>query len=166
MATLCKAYPSEAAARHAVESLCTAGLPPQGAQLIYGGRLHDRRREVMGEFAGPVAPEAPRGTFGNEELQRWRPQGAFAGDPDAQRQGSFADVDQHVIVSHDAGGGAHQHVTGDRGVEELLRAAGLEREAATDALAQLAAGNALVLVQVTDMGPADAAARLESEGAS
>ena len=166
MATLCKAYASEAAARHAVESLCTAGLPPQGAQLIYGGRLHDRRREVMGEFAGPVAPDDPRGTFGNEDLRRWRPQGTFAGEADLQRQGSFADVDQHVIVTHDSGGGSHQHVTGDRGVEALLRAAGLEREATADALARLAEGQALVLVQVTSMGPEDAASRLEAEGAA
>jgi hypothetical protein len=166
MATLCRAYPSELAARHAIERLRTAGLPPQGAQLICGGRQRDRRREPIGEFAGPVAPDAPVGTFGNIALKRWRPGGTFAGDADRQRQGSFADVDQHVIITHDPAGGAHQHVAGDRGVQTLLSAAGLERDATERALAQLAAGRALVLVQITDMGPTDAAKRLEPAGAA
>jgi hypothetical protein len=167
VATLCRAYPSVALARRAVAGLRTAGLPPQGAQLIFGARLHDRRREPMGEFAGPAAaPDAPVGTFGNVTLQRWRPGGAFAGDADRQRQGSFADVDQHVIVSHDPGGRAHDHVMGQRGVQALLRAAGLDREATGQALADLAAGRALVLVQIAEMGPAAAARRLEEAQAA
>ena len=162
MATLYRAYPSVALARRAVAGLRAAGLPPQGAQLIFGGWLHDRRREPMGEFAGPAAPpDAPVGTFANVTLQRWRPGGTFAGDADDQRQGSFADVDQRVIVSHDPDGGAHEHVTGERGVRALLRAAGVEQEATEQALAELAGGRALVLVQITEMGPADAARRLE-----
>jgi hypothetical protein len=145
MATQCRAYPSEAAARHAIESLRTAGLP---AQLIFGGRRHDRRREPIGEFAGLAAPEAPLGTFGDVTLERWRPGGAFAGDADDQRQGSFGDVDQHVIVSHDPGGGARRHIAGDRGVATLMQGMGLDPDASAVALEQLAAGLALVLVQV------------------
>ena len=166
MATIYRAYPRVALARRAVAGLRAAGLPPQGAQLIFGGWLHDRRREPMGEFAGPAPPDAPVGTFGNVTLERWRPGGTFAGDADHQRQGSFADVDQRVIVSHDPGGGAHEHVTGRRGVQALLRAAGLEPEASERALADLAAGRALVLVQITEMGPADAARRLEEAEAT
>jgi hypothetical protein len=162
VATLCRAYPSEATARRAIEELRAAGLPPQGAQLITGGPLHDRRREPMGEFAWVVAPDAPVGTFGNVALQRWRPAGGFAGNPDRQRQGSFADVDSHLIVTHDPGGGGHRHVAGQRGVEELLRAAGLERDDAERALAHLREGRSLVLVQIAEMGPADAAKRLEA----
>jgi hypothetical protein len=161
MATLCKAYPSIAAARRAVAGLHAAGLPPQGVQLIFGGRLHDRRREPMGEFGGTAGPDAPLGTFGDVTLQRWRPGGTFAGDADRRRQGSFADVDQHTIVSHDPGGAEHEHVTGDRGVDARLRDAGLEPDAAAHALAELAAGMALVVVQITELGPADAARRLE-----
>jgi hypothetical protein len=161
MATLCRAYPSAAVARRAVACLHAVGLPPQGVQLICGGRLHDRRREPMGQFAGPAAPEAPLGTFGDVELQRWRPGGTFAGDADRRRQGSFADVDQHLIVSHDCGGGTHEHVLGHRDVQDLLRSAGLEPQPTAHALAELDAGHALVLVQISEMGPADAARRLD-----
>jgi hypothetical protein len=166
MATLCRAYPSPAHARRAVDGLRAAGLPPQGAQLIFGGRLHDRRREPMGEFAGPAPPDAPLGTFGDVTLRRWRPQGSFAGDPDRQRQGSFADVDQHVVVTYDPGGGEHHRVMGDHSVVELVRAAGLEREATEQALAQLSAGRALALVEITEMGPEDVAKRLEEAEAA
>jgi hypothetical protein len=160
MATLCKAYPSAAVARRAVAGLRAAGVPAEGIQLIFGGRLHDRRREPMGEFAGTAPPDAPLGTFGNVTLERWRPGGTFAGDADRRRQGSFGDVDQHVVVSHDSGGGVHEHMAGDRGVEALLRAAGVDPEPAVHALAELAAGRALVIVQISELGPADAAQRL------
>jgi hypothetical protein len=164
MATLCRAYPSEALARRAIAGLRAAGLPPQGAQLIAGARRHDRRREPMGEFARVEPPDAPLGTFGNLTLERWRPGGSFSGDPDLQRQGSFADVDGHVVTTHDPGGGEHRLVAGRRSVEALLRAAGLDRDAAERALAQLLAGSALVLVQVAEIGPDEAARALESAG--
>lgn len=162
MATLCRAYPSEAIARRAIDDLRAAGLPPQGAQLIVGARRHDRRREPMGEFARVVGPEAPVGTFANVELERWRPAGGFAGDPDRQRQGSFADVDQNLVVACDSGGGDHRHVAGAHHVEALLLGAGLGREQAARALADLRQGRSVVLVQITEMGPADAAERLDA----
>src|SRR5262249_48739310 len=137
MATLCRAYPSEALARRAIAGLRAAGLPPQGVQLISGARVHDRRREPMGEFARVEGPDAPLGSYGKVPLKRWRPGGTFAGDADNQRQGSFADVDGHMVTTHDPGGGEHHHFAGQRGVEALLRAAGLEREATERALIQL-----------------------------
>jgi hypothetical protein len=60
----------------------------------YEGREHDVRREMVGEFAGPIPPEAPVGTFADRPVRRRQGTGAFAGDPDAQRQGSFADSDR------------------------------------------------------------------------
>jgi hypothetical protein len=164
MAALCRAYPSEAAARRAIEGLRAAGLPPQGAQLIGGGPLRDLRRELVGEFAGTADPDAPVGTFGNTTLRRWRPAGGFAGEPDRQREGSFADVDGHAIVHYDPGGGEHARVAGLRGLAALFLAAGLERDAARRALAELRAGSSLVLVQIAEIGPADAAARPEEAG--
>src|SRR5437868_4269706 len=104
MATLCQAYPSEAAARRAIERLRAGGLPPQGAQLITGGLVHDLRREPVGEFLGRAEPDAPVRTFASTTLLRWHPPGTFAGDADRQRAGSFADVDSHVIVHYDASG--------------------------------------------------------------
>jgi hypothetical protein len=164
MATLCKAYPSEAAARRAIQSLRAAGLPPQGAHLVTGGPLHDVRRESVGEFAGRAEPEDPVGTFGNRRLRRWHPPGTFAGDPDRQRAGSFADVDGHLIVHCDPGGREHTRVAGERGLAALFAGAGLEHDAIEDALARLRAGSSLVLVQVAEIGPADAAAALEEAG--
>jgi hypothetical protein len=164
MATLCKAYPSEAAARRAIQSLRAAGLPPQGAHLVTGGPLHDLRREPVGEFAGRADPDAPVGTFGSRTLLRWRPPGSFAGDPDRQRAGSFGDVDGHVVVHCDPAGGEHTRVTGVRGLAALFAGAGLHTEAIEHALAQLRSGSSLVLVQVAEIGPAEAADRLEQAG--
>lgn len=161
MATFCRAYPSEAAARAAIERLRAGGLPPQGAQLITGGLVHDVRREPVGEFVGRADPDAPVRTFASTTLRRWHPPGTFAGDPDRQRAGSFADVDSHVIVRHDSSGREHAQVVGLRSLEALFVTAGLEPDTAQRALADLCAGSSLVLVQVAEMGPAEAAARLE-----
>jgi hypothetical protein len=161
MATLCKAYPSEAAARRAIERLRGGGLPPQGAHLITGGTLHDLRHEPVGEFLGRADPDDPVRTFANTTLQRWHPPGTFAGDPDRQRAGSFADVDSHVVVHQDPSGREHTRVAGLRSLEALFAAAGLDRDSAERALAALCAGSSLVLVQVAEMGPAEAATRLE-----
>jgi hypothetical protein len=56
--------------------------------------VHDVRREAVGGYSGRVGPTAPIGTFGNRVLLRRQGSGSFAGDPDLQRQGSFADVDR------------------------------------------------------------------------
>jgi hypothetical protein len=164
MATLCRAYPSEAAARGAIERLRAGGLPPQGAQLITGGFVHDLRREPVGEFLGQAEPDAPVRTFASTTLLRWHPPGTFAGDPDRQRAGSFADVDSHVVVHYEASGCEHARVAGLRSLEALFVMAGLEPDAADRALADLCAGSSLVLVQVAEMGPTEAAARLEEVG--
>jgi hypothetical protein len=164
LATLLRAYPSEATARQAIDELRAGGLPPQGAQLITGRSLHDLRFEPVGEFLGHVDPDDPVRTFGNTTLQRWHPAGTFAGDPDGQRAGSFADVDAHVIVNHDPCGRQHARIAGERTLAEELAAMGLDRESVERALGQLHAGAALVLVQVTEMGPGEAEARLEGIG--
>jgi len=57
-------------------------------------RYHDVRAERVGGFAGPVEPTAPFGKFAGPPRRRWQAAGGFAGWPDRQRQGSFADVDQ------------------------------------------------------------------------
>jgi hypothetical protein len=57
-------------------------------------QLHDIRREVVGGYARPVRPNAPIGTYANHVLLRRQGTGSYAGDPDLQRQGSYADVDR------------------------------------------------------------------------
>jgi hypothetical protein len=55
---------------------------------------HDIRREMVGGYAGPIAPTDIIGTFANRVLLRHRGAGNYAGDADLQRQGSYADVDR------------------------------------------------------------------------
>jgi hypothetical protein len=55
--------------------------------------LPDVRFEPVGNFAGPVGPDDPVGSFGNAPHRRRQGTGAFAGDPDRRRQGSFGDHD-------------------------------------------------------------------------
>ena len=43
------------------------------------------------------------GTYGGRAVQRREGAGSFAGDPDQQRQGSFADTDRVVIVTSHQG---------------------------------------------------------------
>ena len=62
---------------------------PAPAESCY----HDVRKERVGNFAGAVAPTAPFGKFAGPPRRRWQAAGGFAGDPDAQRQGSFADME-------------------------------------------------------------------------
>ena len=164
MATLCRAYPSEAAARRAIADLRAAGLPPQGAQLITGSPPHDLRHEPVGKFVGRAGPQAPVRTFGNTTVRRWQAPGGFAGEPDRMREGSFADADSNRLVQHDPTGRAHAHVAGVRGLRSLLLASGVEPAAAEHALAQARAGASLVLVQVASIGPDDVAARLDAPG--
>jgi hypothetical protein len=95
-----KTYPTETGARRAIEALLATGVPARDLRLLTGRRLGDARRERVGGFAGPVAPDAPVGTYGNRPVLRRQGAGGFAGDPDHHRQGSFADTDRVVIVTY------------------------------------------------------------------
>jgi hypothetical protein len=106
MATLCRTYPTPEAAREAVEQLQAEGVPGNDIRLLTGGFEHDIRRETVGGFAGPIPPEAPVGNYGGALRVRRQGRGAYAGHPDRQRQGSFADTDLHsgrAVVLTDIG---------------------------------------------------------------
>ena len=145
MTTLHNAHSSEATARRAIESLRAGGVPADGFRLLVGSPLRDVRREPVGGFAGPVGPDDPVGTFAGRVLLRRQGAGSFAGDPDRQRQGSFADSDRVVIVSwrDDA---ERTRVTGLRGARRILQRAALARDAVEAAVAELENGHAIVLV--------------------
>jgi hypothetical protein len=121
MTTQCTSYPDEIAARHAIDALRNAGVPDSDIRLLSGRALRDVRTEIVGGFAAPVGPDAPIGTFAYRVLLRRRAAGGFAGDPDAQRQGSFADCDGVTIVSHH-GGTERSRLTGRGGLRRHLRA--------------------------------------------
>jgi hypothetical protein len=160
MTTLTKAYPTELAARRGVEALRATGVPERDIRLLAGTAPRDIRHEPVGGFAGPVAPDAPIGTYGGRVLQRRQGAGSFAGDPDRQRQGSFADTDRDVIVTYDDGA-ERTRVTGDLGVRRLLREAALDDAAADRVVDELHAGHAVVLADVAEIAPSDAQARLD-----
>ena len=164
MATLSKAYPSEETARQAIEALRAAGASPRDIRLLKSRPLQNVRDELVGGFAGPVAPDAPVGNYGGVTRRRAQATGSFATgsarDPDRQREGSFADAERVVIViCKDAG--EHSRVTGYRGVRQLLRRAALGDEAVDRALKELHIGHPAVLVDVAEIAPSEAQAHLE-----
>jgi hypothetical protein len=161
MTTLTKTYPTELAARRAVEAMRATGVPERDIRLLAGTAPRDIRREPVGGFAGPVAPDAPIGTYGGRVLQRRQGAGSFAGDPDHQRQGSFADTDRVVIVTYE-GDAERARITGLRGARRLLRRAALDDDDAVDrAVGELHQGQAILLVDLSEVGASEADARLE-----
>ncbi len=58
-------------------------------------RHHDVRQERVGGFSKPVSPADPFGKYAGPPRRRWQAAGGYAGTPDRQRQGSFADIEFH-----------------------------------------------------------------------
>jgi hypothetical protein len=118
------------------------------------------RDEPVGEFARAAGPDARVGTYANIGRVRRQGAGSFAGDPDRQRQGSFADTDRDVIATyHD--GAERSRVVGELGVQRLLREAALDAATAARIIDELHAGHAVVLAEIADIDPSDAQARLD-----
>jgi hypothetical protein len=160
MTTLTKTYPTELAARPAVQALHATGVPERDIRLLVGSAPRDIRREPVGGFAGQVAPDAPIGTYGDRTVQRRQGAGSFAGDPDQQRQGSFADTDRVVIVTHQ-GDAQRARITGLRGARQLLRRASLDDDAVDRAVGELHQGHAILLVDLREIDANEANARLD-----
>jgi hypothetical protein len=160
MTTLTKTFRTELAARGAVEALRNSGVPERDIRLLAGSTARDTRHEPVGGFAGPVAPDAQVGTYGGRAVQRRRGTGSFAGDPDHQRQGSFADTDRVVIVTYE-GDAERTRITGLRGARRLLRRAALDDDAVDGAVGELHRGHAILLVDLREITASDAEARLE-----
>src|ERR687891_2822505 len=70
MTTLTKTYATVVAARRAVEALRATGVPERDIRLLAGSAPRDIRHEPVGGFAGPLAPNAPIGTYGRRTIQR------------------------------------------------------------------------------------------------
>jgi hypothetical protein len=160
MTTLRTAYPTGAGARCAIEAMRAAGESPHDIRLLIGGRPGDVRREPVGGFAGPVAPAAPVGTFGDRRVLRRQGAGGFAGDPARQRQGSFADTERVVIVTHTADA-ERARVSGLAGARRLLSRKALDRDTVDGVARELHTGHAVVLVDVRETVASEARAQLE-----
>jgi hypothetical protein len=163
MTTLSKTYSTEVAARRAVEALRATGVAARDIRLLMGSRPGDVRREPVGGFAGPVGPDAPVGTYGGGVVLRRQGAGGFAGDPDQQRQGSFADTDRVVIITYDDAA-ERARVTGLRGVRQLLRRAALDDDAVDRAVTELHMGHAVVLVDLPEIAASEGRAHPEQLG--
>jgi hypothetical protein len=128
--------------------------------LLVGRAVHDTRRETVGRFAGPVAPDDLVGSYADRRLDRRRGCGSFSGDADELRQGSFADTDRVVVVRHN-GGAERSRVTGEPGVRKLLRRTTLNDDVIERAIGELRAGHTVVVVDSAEMAPTDTAAEFE-----
>jgi hypothetical protein len=162
MTTLSKTYPTEAAARRAIEALRTTGVPAGDIRLLTGTRVGDVRREPVGGFAGPVPPDAAVGTYGDRQVPRLQSGGGFAGDYGQRRQGSFADSDRVVIVTYKRDA-ERARVTGLRGARRLLGRAALDNDAVDRAVHELHRGHAVVLVDVGEYVASEAREQLEPD---
>jgi hypothetical protein len=160
MTTLTKTYATEDAARGAVEALRATGVAERDIRLLVGSAPRDIRREPVGGFAGPVAPDALIGSYGGRAVERRHGAGSFAGDPDQQRQGSFADTDRVVIVTY-TGDAERARVTGLRGARRLLRRATLDDDVVDHSVDELHRGRAILLVDIGETAASEADARLE-----
>jgi hypothetical protein len=165
MATLCKTYPDEATARAAVETLRGAGVPDHAIRLLTAPALHDVRREPVGAFAGTLAPDAPVGTFGNVARLRRQGHGSYAGDPDRQRRGCFADAERDVVVTYEDQA-AHSHVAGEHELARVLRSWHVVDDAVEHVIDELHHGHATVVVEISEISPREVSARLDEVAAS
>jgi hypothetical protein len=162
MTTHSKTYPTETGARRAIEALRATGVPAHDIRLLSGRRLGDVRRETVGGFAGPVSPDAAVGTYGDRHVLRRQGTGSFAGDPDNQRQGSFADTDRVVIFTYN-GSAERARVTGLRGARRLLSRAALDDDTIDRAVGELDRGYAIVLIDLGEIAASDIRAQLEPD---
>ena len=159
MATLTKSYTREEAARLAVETLRAASGPPRGIWLLSSRPLHDRRREPVGGFAGPLGPDAPVGTFAGQARRRSDDTGSFSGDRGQRRRGSFGDVERVMVVTYKADV-EHSRITGYRGIRLLLRRVALEADAVDRLVAELNRGHTIVLADVPEIASEEVEAQL------
>jgi hypothetical protein len=160
MATLCKTYPDAAVALRAVDALRAAGVPGHAIRLLAGHAPHDVRREPVGAFAGTLEPEAPVGTFADVARLRRQGQGSFAGDPDRQRRGCFADADRDVIVTYEDPT-ARARVASHHELQRMLRDWHVVADAADHVIKDLHSGHATVVVEISDLSPDEVRGRLD-----
>jgi len=160
MNALCKPYDNPADAERAVADLLAAGIPGDDVRLLMGAEIHDARREARGRFSGSVAPEEQVGAYAGDGPARSALRGSFAGADSGTAEGTFANAERDVVVTH-SNGMEQARVAGRRELKRLLMDAGLDHEAAEADVDALHAGRILVLVHVAAVGQDDARALLD-----
>jgi hypothetical protein len=119
MTTHTRTSPTERAARRAAQTPRATGAPDRDIHRSRAPHHTDTRREPVGGYAEPLAPDAPTGTYGDRALQRHHGTGSLAGDPDHQRHGTYADTDRVTIITHN-GDAERTRITGPRGTRRPL----------------------------------------------
>jgi hypothetical protein len=137
-------YDFEGEARRAVHALEATGVPASDIRLLTGRPVHDVRREPVGGFAGPVAPEAPVGKYAGRARLRRQAAGGWAGNPDRERQGTFGDADLGVHAVYERGS-RRSLISTDREIRRLLRGAALPQAAVEELVDELHRGHTVVL---------------------
>jgi hypothetical protein len=147
MTTLYRAYTSTHDAENAIERLLSARVPATAIELIMGHAVEDARDAPIGTFAGTTTADAVTvGSYGNVAHSGREAMGAFAGDPDKQRRGSFGDADRDTVTTYRSGV-KRTRIASHRRLEKMLLDAGLDQATATANVRALHAGRVLVLVQ-------------------
>jgi hypothetical protein len=160
MNALCKAYDSTTDAERAVADLIAAGVPGADVRLLMGAEIHDARREARGRFSGSVAPEEQVGAYAGDGPERSALRGSFAGADAGAAEGTFANAERDVVVTH-SDGMEQSRVAGRRELKKLLMDAGLDDATAEADVDALHRGRILVLVHVAAIGQDDARALLD-----
>jgi hypothetical protein len=156
MAVVCRAYTDETEARAAVDALMAAGVSGRAVKVLMGEATRDARQAAHGSFASSGGEESV-GDFAGHEHQGASGMGTFAGSAEEQRGGSFADVDRETVTSYPEGV-ERRHVAGHKELRRLLIDAGLDEDVADRDVAALHEGRILVLADVGDRSPEEAAA--------
>jgi hypothetical protein len=150
MSLRCSTYAREDEAREALHALESAGVPSSDIALLMGRSMtHDVRREPVGGFAGPVAPEDPFGKYAGHARRRRQASGGWAGDPDAQRQGTFGDVDLGVQAIYERGP-SRSVLSSEDEIRQLLRDCELPYGAIDEVIEELHRGRAVVVTETHD----------------
>jgi hypothetical protein len=142
MSIYCTSYDDAAAAERAVSRLLAAGIDGEHVRVLMGSPAHGD--DPAGSFAGAVDAAAPVGTFAGQTSDH--AMGAFAGDPHAQRHGSFATIDRETVTTY-ADHTRQVRDAGHHALKRLLVDAGLDEDAAERDVAALHEGRVLVLVR-------------------
>jgi hypothetical protein len=160
MNSLCKAYDNTSDAERAVADLLAAGVPGDDVRVLMGAEIHDARREARGRFAGSVAPDERVGAYAGDGPERSALRGSFAGADAGGAEGTFANAERDIVVTH-SDGMEHTRVAGRHELKRLLMGAGLDDATAEADVDALHAGRILVLVHVAAIGHDDARALLD-----
>jgi hypothetical protein len=143
MATTCRAFQTEDAARAEVERLLATGTSGDEIRVLTGEGVHDRSDAPIGSFAGQAGAV---GSFADEPHPAADGMGTFAGDASEMRTGGFGDIDRETVTTYE-NGVKRVSIASHRDLERMLIDAGLEPEAAAADVDALHHGRILVLTR-------------------